>query len=99
MPIAKWAKRAIQWLTRKAKKIKANRLKAQAVAQIIAEGTKYQEQTEKFFERLAVIEAGPGALTRVWDRVKNAKGELVLTADEVKYLRAFKTVFNSTLKK
>jgi len=101
MGTLKWARMAIAWLVKKAKLIKANRVKIREVTKMLAEGTKYQLQVERFFEKVAKIEATVGATTTAWKMIGEAKpGEdIVLPAAEVRYLKEFKKAFDQTLKK
>jgi len=101
MGVIKWARMAIRWLTKRATQIKEARLKAQEVARIITEGTKYQIAYERFCEKMAVVESTYGATTMAWKTIQKAKkgDEVVITANDAEYLRQFKKTFDQTLKK
>ncbi len=96
------AAKAITWLVRGFKALRANRKVVEGLAMtVFKNNTKIAKRVERFFEKIAKVERMHGEHTEFWGKIKSAHAAGVgvsLDAGEVKYAAMFKRGFDDTLK-
>ncbi len=96
------AAKAIRWLVRSFKFWRSNKTEFSAALAVLKAAGLAPKILEDMSSDLRKVEETLGAHTSVWsktDKAKKQKSGLTLTVAEVKYLYAFKRVFDKRFKK